>query len=95
MAVLWPVKPYVSSAAYIDRMSDYCGECHYRRKQRHGPGACPFNSLYWDFFARQRSRLADNHRLSKVYYQLDKMSADERDAIAAYAATLRQGLENI
>jgi deoxyribodipyrimidine photolyase-related protein len=23
-------KPYVSSGAYIDRMSDYCGTCAYR-----------------------------------------------------------------
>lgn len=88
-------KPYVSTAAYIDRMSDYCGGCHYRRKQRHGPGACPFNSLYWDFFARQRSRLAGNHRLSMVYRQWEKMSADERDAIAAYAADLRKNLNSL
>jgi deoxyribodipyrimidine photolyase-related protein len=27
-------KPYVSSAAYIDRMSDYCRGCHYDRKLR-------------------------------------------------------------
>ncbi len=32
-------KPYISSGAYIDRMSDYCGHCRYDVKQRIGPDA--------------------------------------------------------
>ncbi|MGS0744224.1 cryptochrome/photolyase family protein, partial [Glaciimonas sp. GG7] len=35
-------KPYVSSAAYIDRMGDYCKGCHYDKKLRLGERACPF-----------------------------------------------------
>ena len=27
-------KPYASSGAYIDRMSDYCGTCHFDVKKR-------------------------------------------------------------
>jgi deoxyribodipyrimidine photolyase-related protein len=49
-------KPYASSGAYIDRMSDYCGSCRYKVKKRTGPDACPFNALYWDFLARHRAR---------------------------------------
>jgi deoxyribodipyrimidine photolyase-like uncharacterized protein len=48
---LLATKPYVSSAAYIDRMSDYCKGCHYDKKLRVGENACPFNALYWDFFS--------------------------------------------
>ncbi len=42
-------KPYVSSGAYIDRMSDYCKSCAYKVKDKTGPDACPFNLLYWHF----------------------------------------------
>jgi deoxyribodipyrimidine photolyase-related protein len=66
-------KPYVSSAAYIDRMSDACKGCYYDKKAKLGPKACPFNSLYWDFFARNKDKLAKNPRISLVYRQLDKM----------------------
>ncbi len=33
-------KPYISSGAYIDRMSDYCGQCRYDVKKRVGEDAC-------------------------------------------------------
>ena len=49
-------KPYVSSGAYINRMSDYCGHCRYDVKQRVGEDACPFNALYWDLLARHETR---------------------------------------
>jgi hypothetical protein len=51
-------KPYVSSGAYIDRMSDYCGTCAYRVKDKTGERACPFNLLYWHFLDRHRDRFA-------------------------------------
>lgn len=51
-------KPYVSSGAYINRMSDYCGYCRYDVKQRVGEDACPFNALYWDFWRGMRSASA-------------------------------------
>jgi deoxyribodipyrimidine photolyase-related protein len=66
-------KPYVSSAAYIDRMSDYCKGCHYDKKVRIGERACPFNALYWDFFHRNTATLARNPRIGMVYRQLEKM----------------------
>ncbi|MDX2194083.1 MAG: cryptochrome/photolyase family protein [Gemmatimonadales bacterium] len=52
-------KPYVSGAAYIDRMSDYCAGCRYDPKQRTGPDACPFNYLYWTFLDDIRRRKLD------------------------------------
>ena len=49
-------KPYVSSGAYINRMSDYCKSCHYSVTKKTGEGACPFNLLYWHFLDRHRDR---------------------------------------
>jgi deoxyribodipyrimidine photolyase-related protein len=70
---LLATKPYVSSAAYIDRMSDYCKGCNYDKKLRIGPRACPFNALYWDFFQRNEATLARNPRIGMAYRQLEKM----------------------
>ena len=78
---LLATKPYVSSAAYIDRMSDYCKGCHYQKKLRTGERACPFNALYWQFFIHHKPQLAQNHRLSMVFRQLERFSDTERVAI--------------
>ncbi len=43
-------KPYASSASYIDKMSHYCGSCFYKKAIKSGDKACPFNSLYWNFY---------------------------------------------
>jgi deoxyribodipyrimidine photolyase-related protein len=42
-------KPYVASANYINRMSDYCKNCRYNFKEKYIENACPFNYLYWSF----------------------------------------------
>lgn len=67
-------KPYISGGAYINRMSDYCGDCRYDPKQRVGDDACPFTTLYWDFLARHRERLKDNHRMARPLANLDRLS---------------------
>ena len=58
-------KPYAAGGNYINRMSDYCRGCRYDPKQRTGPDACPFSTLYWDFLDRNQERLSQNHRLSR------------------------------
>ncbi len=85
---LLATKPYVSSAAYIDRMSDYCKGCHYDKKVRTGDRACPFNTLYWHFFIRHRNKLKNNYRLGMVYPNLDRFSAAEQDEIVWCAAEI-------
>ncbi|MEY3386614.1 MAG: hypothetical protein RIR53_1425 [Bacteroidota bacterium] len=65
-------KPYVSSAAYINRMSDSCKGCRYDPAVKTGSTACPFNAMYWDFFRRHREVLSSNPRLGLVYRQLDR-----------------------
>ncbi|NJD25322.1 MAG: cryptochrome/photolyase family protein [Betaproteobacteria bacterium] len=88
-------KPYIASAAYIHRMSDYCSGCRYDRKARTGPDACPFNALYWDFFARHAGTLAGNHRLAMPYAQLARMDPAEKAAIAEKAEALRANLDSL
>ena len=88
-------KPYVSSANYINRMSDYCGNCDYAHTKRTGEGACPFNSLYWDFFDRHHGKLGDNHRLAMVYRMLDRMDPEERTALRDQAEYYRQHLDDL
>lgn len=92
---LLATKPYVSSAAYIDRMSDYCKGCHYDRKQREGERACPYNSLYWDFFARNATTLSGNFRLGMVYRQLEKMGTESVNSLQVHALSLRGRLDDL
>lgn len=74
-------KPYAASGAYINRMSDYCKNCHYKVSVKNGPDACPFNYLYWDFMDRHQDKLRGNPRLNMPYRNLDKMSDDKRQAV--------------
>ena len=74
-------KPYVSGAAYIHRMSDYCGTCRYDPKLATGEGSCPFTALYWSFLAKHEPLLGRNPRMSMPYSMLRKKSAPERQAL--------------
>jgi deoxyribodipyrimidine photolyase-related protein len=88
-------KPYTSSAKYIRSMSNYCETCHYDWKKRHGEMACPFNSLYWDFFARHRRRLGKNARVAMMYRVWDRMDKDEKKRILAQADTYLKDLNRL
>ncbi len=67
-------KPYVSGGAYINRMSDYCGDCRFNPGNRTGEDACPISTLYWDFLDRHRDQLQLNARLARQYHLLDRLS---------------------
>ena len=86
-------KPYVSSGAYINKMSDYCGHCRYDVKQRIGPDACPFNALYWDFIARHEDKLADNPRMRMPYRTWAKQSPADQGKTRAQAAAFLERLD--
>ncbi len=92
---LLATKPYVSSAAYIDRMSDYCKGCHYDKKQRLGERACPFNALYWDFFQRNAPKFANNPRIGMAYRQLEKMDAQAIADFQERAGWLKDNLDDL
>jgi deoxyribodipyrimidine photolyase-related protein len=78
-------KPYAASGAYINRMSDYCGNCRYDVKQRIGPDACPFNALYWEFIARNEDRLRKNPRMAMPYKNWDRMADTDKVALRLQA----------
>ncbi|MBJ7263084.1 MAG: cryptochrome/photolyase family protein [Burkholderiaceae bacterium] len=88
-------KPYVSSAAYINRMSDYCSNCAYDSQKKVGDNACPFNALYWNFFERHAEKFDNNRRLGMVYNQLKKMPNDKREALRHQAEHVRERIENL
>lgn len=74
-------KPYVSSGAYINRMSDYCKTCSYSVSRKTGEGACPFNLLYWHFLDRHRARFEGNPRMAQMYRTWDRMDAEKRKTV--------------
>jgi deoxyribodipyrimidine photolyase-related protein len=74
-------KPYAASGAYINKMSNYCKNCHYNVKKKTGRDACPFNYLYWDFLIRHAHKLKKNPRLAMPYRTLEKMSEENIHAI--------------
>jgi deoxyribodipyrimidine photolyase-related protein len=78
---LTATKPYVSGAAYIHRMSNYCGHCQYDPKKSTGPGSCPFTALYWTFLERNQELLGRNQRLAMPYNTLRKKTGAERKAL--------------
>ena len=47
-------KPYISSANYINNMSNYCSSCFYDPKIKSWPKACPMNYLYWNFVDKNK-----------------------------------------
>jgi len=85
-------KPYVSSAAYIDKMGDYCSNCAYDKKEKLTKNACPFNSLYWHFYERNRTKLERNPRIGMMYRTWDKMDINKKEAILEKAETYLQSL---
>jgi deoxyribodipyrimidine photolyase-related protein len=79
-------KPYAAAGAYISKMSDYCTGCRYRPTVKSGPEACPFNVLYWDFFARHEDRFRANPRVSVMVQSWRKKEPAEQDRIRQEAA---------
>lgn len=88
-------KPYVSGAAYIQRMSNYCSGCHYDPNKRIGEKACPFNSLYWEFHHRHRSLLERNPRIGMVYRTWDRMTDADKKATLERAQFLKAHMNDL
>lgn len=85
-------KPYAAGGNYIDKMSDYCGGCRYDRKQRVGPDACPFTTLYWDFLARHYDLLVKNPRIARQVRASERLS--DLPAVRERAVEVRQLLDD-
>ncbi|UKT64533.1 cryptochrome/photolyase family protein [Pedobacter mucosus] len=85
-------KPYVSSASYINKMSHYCGTCYYDKDKKTGDKACPFNSLYWNFYDQHSAKLSKNPRIGMMYKIWDKMQPEKKSELLNQA---KYYLENI
>ncbi len=70
-------KPYVASANYVNKMSNYCAWCKYDPKQKYGPDACPLNYLYRNFINKHQEMLK-KWRQRFIVNQLEKI---DREAI--------------
>ena len=71
---LFTTKPYVSGAAYIHKMSDYCGHCAFSPKRD-----CPITSLYWAFLDRNEPQLRGNPRLAMPLRSLARRGSRRRE----------------
>lgn len=70
-------KPYVSSGNYINKMSNYCGDCAYKHTQKTGEDACPFNALYWNFLEEKKEHFKNNNRMAMMMNLLNKKDENE------------------
>lgn len=74
-------KPYIASANYIHKMSDYCLKCTYDQKLRSGKQACPFNYLYWNFILEHEETLRSNPRMARSLLGLRHLDQEERNQV--------------
>jgi deoxyribodipyrimidine photolyase-related protein len=81
-------KPYTSGGAYINKMSDHCGNCAYDPKKRLGDDACPFTAGYWAFTHRHQEMLAKNNRTRRAVSSMDRLS--DLDAVLEQEAARQQ-----
>ena len=86
-------KPYISSANYINKMSDYCAGCRYDHTRRHGEDACPFNFLYWTFLLEHEETLRSNPRFGPAVLGLKHLDDHDRTQVVRQAAAFLDDLE--
>ena len=83
-------KPYAASGKYIDRMSNYCGNCRYNPAEALGDQACPFTTLYWDFLMRNEARLRLVPRMEMQLRNIQRLSDERKLEITKRAGMLRE-----
>ena len=88
-------KPYAAGGNYINKMSDYCNDCHYQVKEKVGSNACPMNSLYWNFMHKHRKELEFNHRLRMLYTTWDNMGTELQKQIIHQAEKYLSGIDSL
>ena len=82
-------KPYVASGKYIDRMSNHCKGCRFNPAESTGDAACPFTTLYWDYLNTHADTLAKNPRMLMQLKNLNRLTDEKKQLIAAQADKLR------
>jgi deoxyribodipyrimidine photolyase-related protein len=74
---LMTTKPYIAGSAYIDKMSDYCGDCRFDPKKN-----CPLTPLYWAFLGRHRDVLAGVDRMKLPVLAESRRSEEQKQSDA-------------
>lgn len=87
-------KPYAASGKYIHKMSNFCDHCSYDPDETTTNNACPFNSLYWDFMARNKVKLNKNLRLNYVYATWNKFGLQKQKTICEKATNIIQDMRD-
>lgn len=88
-------KAYAASGNYVNKMSDYCGSCHYTVTKITGADACPLNSLYWHFMHEQKEALGNNPRNAMVYANWLKKSPEQQQAVLKHATNCLTQIEQL
>lgn len=88
-------KPYISSGAYIKRMSNYCEGCRYKPDVRYGEQACPVTTLYWNFLIKHQAALSQNPRSRLMTANLSKISLDDQKHIQIHAVDILNKIDFI
>ena len=79
-------KPYIASANYIRRMSDFCTSCAFDPRVRTGSQACPYNYLYWNFVMENEVTLLANPRIGPGILGVRRIPDEERAEIRNLSA---------
>ncbi len=85
-------KPYIASANYINKMSDYCQDCWYHHQHRTGDRACPYNFLYWNFLFNHQDQLKSNPRMNLSLANLNRISPEEAEQLQKQSKIYLDGL---
>ena len=80
-------KPYVTGAAYVNRMSDFCEGCAFSPRQN-----CPLTNLYWAFLSRHERTLRDNPRMKLPLASARRRAAAQRRRDAIVFDVVREAL---
>ena len=92
-------KPYVASGAYIQRMSNHCGQCAYapdaKSSQATGKPLCPYTVLYWHFLDRHEAALSANPRTALMARNVARLDPAQRERIRADAQHVLGHLDDL
>jgi deoxyribodipyrimidine photolyase-related protein len=92
-------KPYVASGAYIQRMSNHCGGCHYAPDAKtalsKSKPLCPYTTLYWNFLDKHEAALAANPRTGLMAKNITRLSAEQRQRIRDDAQRVLETLDDL
>lgn len=87
-------KPYVSSAGYIQKMSNYCKSCPYNPKTAVEEDSCPFNSLYWHFIDKHKEKFESNPRMAMMVQLWNKRNKTDKINILEKASSIIKKIKN-